>query len=172
MTSFLNSFLGLDVSVSELTWGQAGARTVIVFFVGLLLVRVADRRFLGRNAGFDVLLAFVLGSVLSRGINGQAPFFMSLGASALLVILHRVIAALACRWSFFSRLVKGDAVVLVREGKALNEAMRRSDISADDLEENLRLNANLAQIAEVKEARLERSGQVSAVKKAANGPDR
>lgn len=148
-----------------MTWGQFAARTVVVFLLGILLVRVADRRFLGRNAGFDVLLAIVLGSVLSRGINGQAPFLPTLGASVLLVFLHRLVGALACRWSAFSKLIKGDAIVLVKDGVRRPDAMRRADISEDDLEENLRVNANIAKAKDVAEARLERNGLISAVKR-------
>lgn len=164
MNTFFEQLLGLHASPGALTWGQIASRTVIVFLFGVALVRIADRRFMGRNAGFDVLLAIVLGSVLSRAINGQAPFFKTLGASVLLVILHRAVGWLSCRWSGFSRLVKGEAIVLVRDGKIISEAMHRCDISPDDLMENLRLNANVADRAEVAEARLERNGRISVVK--------
>src|SRR6186713_601153 len=132
MHSFLEQLLGLHASPSALTWGQIIARTTAVFVFGVLLVRCADRRFLGRNAGFDVLLAIMLGAVLSRAINGQAPFFKTLGASAVLVLLHRAVGALSCRWSAFSKLVKGQPVVLVRDGQLLPDAMRAADISKDD----------------------------------------
>ena len=165
MNSFLEQLLGLDTALSALTWGQMVARTVTVFLFGILLIRLADRRFLGRSAGFDVLLAIMLGSVLSRAINAQAPFFKTLAASALLVLLHRGVAALSCRWSAFSKMGKGQAVVLVRDGQPISEAIRAADISRDDLEENLRLNANVANVSEVAEARLERNGQVSVLKR-------
>lgn len=163
----LEHLFGLQVSPDELTWGQIAARAITVFVVGLILVRLAVRRFLGESAGFDVLLVIVLGSVLSRAITGPAPFFETLGAALLLVVLHRIVAAVACRWSAFSRLVKGDAVVLVKEGRVLEDALRSAGISRDDLEENVRLNANIATIAEVAEARLERNGQISVVRRSA-----
>jgi uncharacterized membrane protein YcaP (DUF421 family) len=165
MLEFFEQLLGLNIDVDDLTWLQITARTFVVFVVGLVLFRLTDRRFLGGSAGFDVLLAIVLGSVLSRGINGQAPFLMTLGASALLVIIHRLAGTIACRWSPFSKLLKGDSIVLVRDGKKLTDAMRRSDISNADLEENLRVHAHTSDVAEFAEAHLERSGQISAIKK-------
>lgn len=165
MYSFLDQLLGLNLPPNALSWTQLGARTGVVFVFGVFLVRVADRRFLGQIAGFDVLLAIVLGSVLSRAINGQAPFFKTLGAAALLVALHRAAAFAACRWSWFSRLLKGDARSLVRDGRIDHAEMRRSDISLDDLAENLRLNANLSDAREVAEACLERNGQIGVVRK-------
>jgi uncharacterized membrane protein YcaP (DUF421 family) len=167
MNTFLEPLLGLHASPNDISWSQIIARTTTVFLFGVLLVRLADRRFLGRNAGFDVLLAIVLGSVLSRAINGQAPFFKTLAASALLVLLHRVVAALSCRWSAFSNAIKGKAIVLVRDGRVMSGAMRAADISQDDLEENLRLHANLTAVSEVAEARLERNGSVSVTKRQA-----
>jgi uncharacterized membrane protein YcaP (DUF421 family) len=166
MKAFLDHWLGLHAPPGELAWAQIAVRTTCVFLFGAVLVRVADRRFLGRNAGFDVLLAVILGSVLSRAINGQAPFFETLGASLMLVLLHRGLAWLACRWSAFSRLVKGDAIVLVRNGKMQPANLRRADISEDDLRENLRLNANVDALDAVAHARLERNGQISVVKQA------
>ncbi len=160
----LDNLLGLRQSSGDLSWSQIGLRTAVVFIFGVFLIRMADRRFLGRNAGFDVLLVIVLGSVLSRAINGQAPFFKTLGASVLLVLLHRLFGEITCRFPTVSKMVKGDAIVLVKQGKALPKAMRLCHISEDDLEENLRLNANVAGIEEVAEARLERNGQISVVK--------
>ena len=126
---------------------------------------MADRRVLGQNAGFDIMLLVVLGSVLSRAINGQAAFFPTLGVSAALVVLHHIVATIAFRSHWFSQLIKGNPRVLVRDGKIDREQMRRSKITGDDLDENLRLNGGVARTEEVAEARLERNGSVSVVKK-------
>ncbi|HVZ64942.1 MAG TPA: YetF domain-containing protein [Lacunisphaera sp.] len=163
MSAFLDQLLGLHTRIQDISWLQITARTIVVFIFGVALVRVADRRFLGRNAGFDVLLAIVLGSVLSRAINGQAPFLQTLGASCLLVILHRVIATIACRSSWFSRLVKGEAALLVKNGRIDHQALRRFNISLDDLYENLRLNGGRANPRGIAEARLERNGRIGVV---------
>jgi uncharacterized membrane protein YcaP (DUF421 family) len=168
MTSFLpwlDRTLGLHVSAQDLNYTQMAGRAVVVFVLGVVLVRVADRRFLGRNAGFDVLLGIVLGSVLSRGINGQAAFFPTLFASALLVGLHRLLGTLAFHSTLVAWLTKGAARTLVRDGRVDRAELRRHKISEDDLGENLRLNGNLPDAASVAEARLERNGQVSVVPK-------
>lgn len=170
MHRLLDQLLGLSLPTAQLDWLQLAARTLVVFAFGVALVRIADRRFLGRNAGFDVLLGFILGSVLSRAINGQAPFFKTLGAAGLLVLLHRLLGALARRFSWFSWLIKGDAIVLVRDGQMQRAAMAANDISEADLEENLRLNGNVARIEDVEEARLERSGQIGVVRKSPHSP--
>ncbi|HTL66398.1 MAG TPA: YetF domain-containing protein [Lacunisphaera sp.] len=163
MSAFLDELLGLHTRIQDVSWTQITARTIVVFIFGVILVPVADRRFLGRNAGFDVLLAIILGSVLSRGINGQAPFLQTLGASLLLVLLHRGIATIACRSPWFSKLTKGEAVLLVKNGRVDHEALRRCNISVDDLLENLRLNGGRAGPRGVAAAHLERNGRIGVV---------
>jgi uncharacterized membrane protein YcaP (DUF421 family) len=160
---WLDQLLGLHVAPQDLGYTQIAGRSVVVFGFGVLLVRLADRRFLGRNAGFDVLLGVVLGSVLSRAINGQASFLPTLFGSALLVFLHRLLSTLAFHSHAIAWLVKGAARTLVRDGKVDTDELRGSKFSEEDLEENLRLNGNLARVAQVAEARLERNGQISVV---------
>src|SRR5436309_1023553 len=64
--------LGLDRGAHDLATGQVCARAIVVFLAGLAIMRVGNRRFLGKATPFDVMLGFVLGSVLSRAISGTA----------------------------------------------------------------------------------------------------
>ena len=161
---FADRVLGLNLQASDLHFSHMAARSLIVFTFAVLLARVGNRRMLGHSAGFDIMVAIILGSVLSRGINGQAAFFPSLGASALLVLLHHIMAKLSCHFHWFSLLVKGRPKTLIRAGKPDPVEMRRCSITHDDLDENLRLSGNIARPAEVAEARLERNGNISVVK--------
>ena len=145
------------------------ARCVIVFACAIFLGRVAHRRMLGRNAAIDMVLLVVLGSVLSRGINGTAAFFPTLGASALLVVLHHIIAAAAFHSHRISWLVKGSPITLVREGEPQPAALRRTKITDEDLDESLRLAAGIEGTGDVTEARLERNGTISVVRSKDSG---
>jgi uncharacterized membrane protein YcaP (DUF421 family) len=166
----LDRVLGLSLQAHELGIGHMAARALVVFCLGVVLSRLGDRRMLAHNAGFDIMLLVILGSVLSRGINGQAAFFPSLGASVVLVLLHDLLGRLALRFHVVSQWVKGKPEILVRNGDVDQAALRRNKITADDLDENLRLNGNVVGVDDVAEARLERNGSVSVVKvKAASG---
>lgn len=166
---FWTELLGLRLGPAELTFRHMAWRAAVVFAVAVFFARAGARRFLGHNAGFDIVLLVMLGSVLSRGINGEAAFFPTLGASGLLVLLHHALATLAFRWHWFSERVKGRPYVLVRDGKIDMEACARCKITRDDLDEHLRLNGNALELAQVAEARLERNGSVSVVKIATAG---
>jgi uncharacterized membrane protein YcaP (DUF421 family) len=171
LDAFFDHLLGLHLDATELAFGQMAARGFIVFCFAIVLVRIGARRLLAHGAGFDIMVAIVLGSVLSRAINGQAAFFPTLGVSVLLVALHHLLATLAFHSHWVSQQVKGRTRILVRDGQIDRGEMGRSKITDDDLDENLRLHGNVRRISEVAEARLERNGEVSVVKKNATDSD-
>ncbi len=166
--SLTANLLGLHVAPAELHFSHMAWRALVVVVWSLVLLNLSHKRFLGRNSGSDIMLAVLLGSVLSRAINGQAAFFPTLGVCAVLVLLHRALMAAAYRWHWVSLLAKGRDYVLVRRGQIDWREMRRSKITEDDLLENLRTNGNLGRVADVPEARLERSGEISVVKNPPN----
>ncbi len=161
---YINELLGLSEEGKDLSFSQMAYRTVVVFGVAVLVARLADRRMLGRLAGFDFIVGVVLGSVISRGINGDAQLLPTLGASVLLVLLHRILSAAAYQWHWVSRTVKGDDRILVENGRPNHEELRRNHITDDDLCENLRLHGAVRRPEEVAEARLERDGRISVIR--------
>lgn len=64
------------------------ARTFIVYLAAIILVRLGEKRFLGKYAALDVILGFALGSILNSAVTGSSAFFEMLGASLVLVLLH------------------------------------------------------------------------------------
>jgi uncharacterized membrane protein YcaP (DUF421 family) len=161
----ISDWLGLDTPSTDLTFAHMALRGLVVFAWLLVLLHLSHQRLLGKSAGADILILVVLGSVLSRAVNGQAAFFPTLGVSALLVVLHRLLMKAAFHAHWISVLAKRTDSILVRDGQIDWPAMRRADITEDDLLEHLRLSGGTGSVAEVKEARLERSGTVSVIKR-------
>ena len=140
---------------------QATFRAVVVYALAILIIRCGNRRMFGKSTVFDNIIGIVLGSVLSRTINGSAPFWPTRAASAALVGAHWSIAALTFYSKTAGAWIKGADRVLVRDGEQKRDALRRSHISEDDLREELRLGGKLDDPGQVKVARLERNGEVS-----------
>ena len=155
--------LGLDSEPKDLTFLQISLRGIIVFIASLTMVRIADKRFLAKLSAFDAILGFILASMLARAVNGSAAFFPTLGAGFVVVLFHRLLATMAFRWDWFSGLIKGEADVLVEDGQKKAASMRRNNITDADLLEELRLNGQVTELAEVKMATIERSGEISVV---------
>ncbi len=153
--------LGLDV-------GDVGAvpmalRTVVIYVFSLAIVRLGNKRFLSDATAFDVIVGIMLGSIMSRAINGSAPLLPTLVAGAVLVGMHWLFAMLAFRTDWFGSIVKGDPVLLVKDGDIQWDGMRRGGLSTRDLEQSLRLQGEPADISKIQIAYLERNGKVSIV---------
>jgi uncharacterized membrane protein YcaP (DUF421 family) len=165
LQNFFLTLLGPDGKASELTLVHISLRSLIIFIIGLALVRIGDRRSLSEKTAFDAIFIVLIGSMLSRAINGTAPFFTTIAAGIVLMVIHRACAFGACKSHAFGKLLKGRPVTLVRNGKIDHAEMRRSLVSEHDLEEDLRLDAKTENVSTIASARLERSGDISFIKK-------
>jgi uncharacterized membrane protein YcaP (DUF421 family) len=155
--------LGLDED--ELGIRHMVVRAIVVFAIAVVIVRLGEKRFISENTAFDVILGVMLGSVVSRAITGQSPFIPTLCAAFMLVGLHWLLAQIAFRSDRFGTLIKGNTRVLIRDGEVDWDAMSRSNLSQDDLLGALRLQASLSDWDMVREARPERNGQISVIRK-------
>ena len=161
---FVGPLLGLGVEPKDLTFLQISIRGIIVFVATLLMIRLGHKRSLARKTPFDAVLIVIVASVLSRAINGSAAFFATLGGSVVIVLIHRLFALIAYHSHAFGILIKGRPEVIVENGNLVVGTMRRNHISRHDLEEDLRLDAELENISRVQVARVERSGDISFIK--------
>lgn len=168
--SGLADVLGIGDPSSPISAGEAVLRAAVTYAAVVLMMRLGAKRAMGRNTAFDLVLAIMLGSVVSRGITGNAPLAPSLAAGAALLGLHWLAAAAAYRWSGVGWLIKGRSRKLVRHGELREENMRASHISRRDLEEGLR-DAGVDSLDEVEEVRLERSGDMSVVPRGRDEPE-
>jgi len=168
MNAFWNSFetlLGLGVDPKDLTFVQISLRGIIVFLVTLATVRLGHKRSLSRKTPFDAVLLVILAAVLSRAINGSAAFFATLGGGVVLVVVHRLFAFLTFYSHGFGILVKGKPDVIVHNGQCDLATMRRNHVSMHDLDEDMRLSAHTDDLSKIQIARVERSGDISFIKK-------
>jgi uncharacterized membrane protein YcaP (DUF421 family) len=163
--NFFQTSLGLSMDPKDLTFMQISSRGIIVFLVTLITVRLGHKRSLSRKTPFDAVLLVILAAVLSRAINGSAAFFATLGGGVVLVVLHRLFAFLAFYSHRFGILVKGRPDVIVRDGQCDLAMMRRNHASTHDLDEDMRLSAHTDDLSRIRVARVERSGDISFIKK-------
>jgi uncharacterized membrane protein YcaP (DUF421 family) len=156
---------GVDTDPRSYNVLQVSLRALLIYLLGLLIIRLGRNRLLGRQSPFDIVLGFVLGSVLSRAINGTSHLLVTLVSALVLVAAHRFFAFLSFRSHRFGALIKGEPQTLVENGQLDRDQMRREHVSPHDIEEALRLRAKTADATRIAEARLERNGEVSIVER-------
>lgn len=156
----LETLWGHDKDLDAL---QMAVRSLAMFFVALVLVRIAGMRSFGRKSSFDSIIVIMLGAVLSRAVYGASPFWPIVSAAAVMVVVHRVIAMLTSRVGWVEHVVKGRTATLYRNGEIDWRAMHRAGISRKDLDEAVRARTGRRSLDEVDEIRLEASGELSVI---------
>ncbi|MDB5021509.1 MAG: hypothetical protein JWQ28_2636 [Pedobacter sp.] len=149
----------------ELTALNMGCRAIVVYLIVLLLIRISGMRTFGQQSAFDTIIVITMGALLSRPIVGASDFLPTVFAGFTLALLHRSIAWLTIRYQSLRKIFKGQEISLYKDGKINMENMRKCLISEGDLMASVRLHANLDSLVEVKEAVMERTGEISIVKK-------
>ena len=154
----------IGVNTEDMAWWQMSVRAVLIFAYGILLVRVSGKRTFGKLSAFDIVLAIIIGSNLSRTLTGDSPFLATLIATTLLAVLHLLLARLVIRVRWLSNIVKGSPRQVIRDGKVDESAMRRGALWRGDLDQALRQHG-LETTDGVKAAYLERDGSISIIKR-------
>lgn len=157
---WLDDVMGLSLKSEQLGFGHMAARAALMYVILIVLVRMSKKRFLSHATAFDYILAVLVGAIAGRALTGGSPYFASLLGILVLIVMHWLFSALACRSPRFSHLIKGNATLLIGNGKVDTEALARSHMSMDDLREDLRLHGKKDSHG-IAQAYLERSGKLS-----------
>jgi uncharacterized membrane protein YcaP (DUF421 family) len=149
----------------NLTPLQMAVRSFVMFFIALALIRIGGMRIFGKRTAFDNILVIMLGAILARGVVGASPFFSTVAAATIMVVIHKILALLAMKHVWVGMIVKGYRRSLFKNGKYNLKNMKITSISKDDLMEGVRLQINSDTLDDVKEAYIEKNGQLSIIKK-------
>ena len=158
----LDNLLGLHTK--DLAAYQMVSRAVIIFFTSLIFIRVAGLRTLGKQSTFDALTLLMLGSILGRSIVVSQSFFGSVLSALIIMVLHRMVAWITFNNKKAGELIKGNSILLIKNGEKEMHNLRRTNITENDIMESLRKEVHLSDLGKIKEAHRERSGDISIVK--------
>ncbi len=168
LQQFLEGFrwlLGGGEEYRQLTVVQVITRTIIIYLIALVIIRVGKRRFMGNYSSFDILLGFILGSIMARGITGAMTFIDMIVVVLVLMAMHWVIATISFYWKGFSKIVENEPRKLVIDGELQEDAMQDSKIGRNDLHQAMREKGKVESEKEVKSAYLENDGTITIIPK-------
>lgn len=160
----LGALFGLSLPPAEIL-----IRGTAIYWFLFLLFRFVLRRDTGAMAITDVLLLVVIADAAQNAMAGQ---YTSI-TDGIVLVSTIAFWNYALDWAAFHnaavrRLVEGDPVRLVSNGKVDRRNMRRELMSMDDLMAALREHG-LERLDQVKCARMEKDGEISVIR--ADGPD-
>lgn len=140
------------------------ARVVIIYFACMVLLRVSGRREMSQLSPMDLLTMLLLSEAVSPALTGNDETITSnvVGATTL-VALAMLSSWLAVRSSRIERMISGEPVLLVLDGKVRPGMMRRFRITDVDLRSSLH-DAGVLTVKDVARAFVEPDGHITVIK--------
>ncbi len=120
---------------------------------------------LGRLSAYDSLTALILGAILGKAVVTNDSFLGTLLAAFVIMILHRLVAWITFKSSWAGSILKGKSIMLFQHNKPLHENLSRVHITENDLQEAVRKNLNMDDMSTVKEIYMDRSGELSVIRR-------
>jgi uncharacterized membrane protein YcaP (DUF421 family) len=139
-------------------------RTSIVYLALLVGLRLTGTRQLGQMSTFDLVLLLIIANAVQNAMVGpDTSLAGGLVAAGVLIGWHRVIDWWRVRSRGVSKLLAGEGIMLIHDGKILQEHCVRAGITHDELRQALREHG-VANIQDVMLAVLEPDGAISVVR--------
>ena len=158
----LNFLFGRGEHINML---QMSVRAFCMFIIMMFLLRFAGKRAFAKKSAFDTIITIMLGAVLARGVVGASPFWSTVAASGVMVILHRFFAWISVKNNFVEKFVKGNVVTLFQKENLITSNLEQTGISKNDLHESLRLETKKDTLEDIQSAFLETNGRISFILK-------
>jgi uncharacterized membrane protein YcaP (DUF421 family) len=140
-------------------------RAVVAFLFVFLLTRVVGRRELSSLEPFDLIMLIMLGDLVQQGVTQSdysvTGIFLAVGTIALMTVL---VSYLSFRFKRLRPVLDGEPIVIVQNGKPIEGNLKRERLTVDEVAQEARLQM-IASLADVEWAVLERTGQISFIKK-------
>jgi uncharacterized membrane protein YcaP (DUF421 family) len=149
----------------RLNYWQMAIRSVLVFIITIVMVRLGKRKFLGKNSAMDIILAVIIGAVSSRAINAKGYLFSTMLSVAVLIACHWLLSYLIVKSDKMGFFLEGLGYPLIKDGKIDKRAMLKQHFREEEILEAARLRGNISDINKIKEAYLESNGSISIIKK-------
>jgi uncharacterized membrane protein YcaP (DUF421 family) len=150
----------LDLTVTEKV-----LRSILIYAFLIIVLRIVGKRELGQANTLDLVVLLLVANAVQNGIIGNDLSVTGafLGAGVLFA-LNEGLNRVTYQFPWAERLVEGEPTVLIRDGKPVENALRRWGISLTELLASAR-RQGFADLSEVQTAILETNGVVSMFRK-------
>lgn len=142
-------------------WWELVLRSVIVFSVLLMLLRLIRKRQVGQLAPSDLVLLLILANAVQNSMNaGDNSLVGGLISVCTLVALNFTVNKLVFKYKSVESLIEGRPQILIRDGILFNDAMLETGITNEEINGAMRQHG-CNDINQVHLAILETNGSIS-----------
>jgi len=138
----------------------AGSSVAVYIFI-LLALRLFGKKEISQLSVMDLVFVLLISNAVQNAMVGPDTSLLGgLCAAGTLFLLNGIFRLVTYKFPKLSRLMQGQAVMLIYQGSVIKENLRKTKISLDELNEALREHG-ASSAAEVDLAVLEQDGQIS-----------
>lgn len=136
-------------------------RTVFLYMVLILLVRLMGKRQIGQLEPSEFVVTMVMADLATLPMQGkETPLWAGLVPMITILGMEMVCASLSMRSVRFRKILCGKPVILMENGKMLQDNMRKTRVTIDELTGHLR-QKDVLDPRQVRYAILETDGNLS-----------
>ena len=143
-------------------------RTVILYVFIILAIRLMGKRQISDMQPSELVVTLVVSDIASLPMqNTSQPLLSGVIPVLVLVSLEIAASALMMKSRLFRKMICGNPVVVIEDGKLLQKQLKRLRMTAEDLFAQLR-QQNIFSIDEVQYCIVETNGSISVLEKPQN----
>src|ERR1700761_5091259 len=134
-------FIKLFGEGKDLNALQMSDRGIAMFFIALILIRIAGRRSFGVRTPLDNIITISLGAIMSRAVVGASDFVPVIVCCFVIVLMHRTVGWMIASGKVFGRFIEGEKILLFEKGGFLKQNMKRALVCQEDIMQGVRKSA-------------------------------
>jgi uncharacterized membrane protein YcaP (DUF421 family) len=143
---------------------DAVLRALTIYLALLVIFRISGKRTLAQITTFDFVVLLIVGEATQQGLLGD-DFSVT---NAVLVVSTLIGADIVMslvkeRSRWFTRIADGLPVVILEDGRPIEDRMRRARLDEGDILAAGRQSQGVERLDQIKYAVLERSGSISVI---------
>ncbi len=144
-------------------------RVSVMYVYALALIRISGKQSLGQLTPMDFIVTLIIGDLFDDIFWAEVPMLQGMVGFATIILVHILVTFMTSRNTSLYWALSSRARTLIDGGRLVQKSLQQERIRAEDVQFELRLKGE-EHMREVKEARLEPSGQVSVIKEPASKP--
>lgn len=151
-------------------WIEIVLRSLGAFAILLIASKITVKKTIGNYSFFEAVSTLIIGIILAFGsFHVGIPIGYSIIALIVWISLVAIIGYISLKSISFRNFIYGKGTPVIKDGKVLEDNLKKQRYSTDDLLTNLR-SKNVFKVADVEFAILETNGDINVLLKKENQP--
>lgn len=138
----MGNFLGIN----ELLNYDLYLRGIVITLYAIIIFRMNLSRLYGNHSALDFIIYIILGAILGEAIVNNIPLLPSMIVCTLIISMYRLMAFLTYKSHRIGKYIKGEKIILIKNGKLITKNLQCSRITRNDIMQSLRLQCGLSNL--------------------------